>query len=346
MGSRSSAGRPAHGRAGAVTALLLGFVVAAAGCGAAEPPPTPPPPSGALAQRLASTASGDAASAHLGALQRSADSNGGNRASGGPGYERSVEHVAGVLRDAGFDVATPSYDAGGGRELRNVVARTRGGDPDSVVLAGAHLDSVPEGPGINDDGTGVAALLETALRLGPEPGTRNTVAFGFWGSEEDDLQGSTGYVDALSPDERSAHLLYLNADMLGSPNGGYFVQGGTGDDEEETGPSGSAAVAGVLADALAATGVTVERIPLYGDDDAPFAAAGSPVAGAVTGDGDSKTDDQARQWGGTAGEVYDRCYHAACDTLGNVDPDRFDRYTRAIAATVARFADATERPSG
>ncbi|ANY09662.1 aminopeptidase [Pseudonocardia sp. HH130630-07] len=322
-------------------------VTAVAGCGAAAAPSSaPPPPVGELARRVAVATTEQGTTAHLDALQRIADENGGTRASGTPGYDRSVDYVAGVLRAAGYQVDTPVYDAGDGRELRNVVARTRGGDPAAIVLAGAHLDSVPEGPGINDDGTGVAALLETAERLGSEPGTRNTVAFGFWGSEEDDLQGSTGYVEGLSRTERGAHLLYLNADMLGSPNGGYFVQGGTGDDEEETGPPGSGTVAAALGEELARTGVTAERVPFVGDDDAPFVEAGIPTAGAVTGDADTKTAAQADAWGGTAGEVYDGCYHSACDTVDNVDRVKLGRYTSAIAGTLARFADVAARPSG
>ncbi|MBC3191390.1 M20/M25/M40 family metallo-hydrolase [Pseudonocardia sp. C8] len=319
----------------------------AAGCAGPSPAPAAPAaPDGPVAQRVASTATGAGAAVHLEALQRIADGAGGNRASGGPGYERSVDYVAGVLRDAGFEVTTPEYDAGDGRRYRNVVARTRGGDPGAVVLGGAHLDSVPEGPGINDDGTGVAALLETAIRIGAAPGTRNTLAFGFWGSEEDELQGSTGYVRGLTGAERDAHLLYLNIDMVGSPNGGYFVQGGVGDGPEATGPDGSGAVARVLAEELAATGVQAEPIAFTGDDEAPFAEAGIPVAGAVTGDDETKTAAQAERWGGTAGAVYDACYHAACDDLGNVDRERLDRYTKAIAGTLARFADTAGRPAG
>jgi aminopeptidase S len=82
----------------------------------------------------------------------------------------------GVLRGAGLDVSTPTYqlsaddrsDSGGGGPvtLRNVIAQTRTGDPNHAVMIGAHLDSVPEGPGVVDDGSGVASLLEIATHLG------------------------------------------------------------------------------------------------------------------------------------------------------------------------------------
>ena len=71
------------------------------------------------------------------------------------------------------------------RASRNVIAQTTTGNPDNVVMAGAHLDSVPAGPGINDNGSGTAALLETAVRLGGAPAVTNAVRFAFWGAEEE-----------------------------------------------------------------------------------------------------------------------------------------------------------------
>src|SRR4051794_23973106 len=107
-------------------------------------------------------------------------------------------------------------------------------------MAGAHLDSVPDGPGINDNGSGVAALLEIATELGGSPPIDRAVRFAFWGSEEEDLNGSDYYVQSLSAAERDQLALYLNLDMLASPNAGYFVQGGEGHRPSQTGPPGSA----------------------------------------------------------------------------------------------------------
>ena len=161
---------------------------------------------------------------HLQALQKIADENGGNRAAGTRGYEASVEYVAGVLRGAGFEATTPSYTAenedGASATGRNVVAQTRTGDPGRVVMIGAHLDSVPEGPGIVDNGSGVATLLEIATRLGADPAVENTVRFAFFGSEENGAVGSTAYVEGLSSGDRKKIKLYLNVDMVASPNGG------------------------------------------------------------------------------------------------------------------------------
>ncbi len=329
------------------TRLVL-LVVAAllAGCATGSPRAS----GDASAQQLVAGVSGDAAFPYLQALQGIADGNGGNRASPGPGYEASVDYVASVLRDAGYDVTTTTYPVVPGERgndtrqvmLRQVIAQTRTGDPKDVVMAGAHLDSVPDGPGINDNGTGVAALLEIATRLGGSPPVGHAIRFAFWGSEEDDLNGSTYYVTSLAGPDRDALMLYLNLDMLGSPNAGYFVQGGEGRKPSQTGPPGSAEVARVLADQLATTGVTAEHTTFdRASDYTAFVAAGIPSGGVLTGDTDDKSAQEAQSWGGQAGEAYDRCYHSACDRTDNVDRTAFDRNIRAVAGTLTHFATAT-----
>jgi len=325
--------------------VLVGVAVlmAAAACGLA---PTGRPgagisvPDGPLMQQLRAAVSDDGALTHLNALQGIADENGGNRSSGSRGYEASVDYVAGVLRGAGFATDTPTYGSDG---HRNVVAQTGTGDPGRVVVVGAHLDSVPEGPGIVDNGSGVATLLEIATRLGAQPDVRNAVRFAFFGSEEDGAEGSSGYVDGLSRDDRQKIKLYLNVDMVASPNAGYIVQGGAGEDEEGAGPPGSATVGGVLAAELAKTGVAAPEITEFvGDDESAFIDAGIPAGGAENGDAKKKTAEQARNWGGQAGEVYDRCYHQACDGIGNVNREVLSNYLKAIATTLAHFATSTD----
>jgi aminopeptidase S len=325
--------------------VLVGVAVlmAAAACGLA---PTGRPgagisvPDGPLMQQLRAAVSDDGALRHLNALQGIADENGGNRSSGSRGYEASVDYVAGVLRGAGFATDTPTYGSDG---HRNVVAQTATGDPGRVVVVGAHLDSVPEGPGIVDNGSGVATLLEIATRLGAQPDVRNAVRFAFFGSEEDGAEGSSGYVDGLSRDDRQKIKLYLNVDMVASPNAGYIVQGGAGEDEEGAGPPGSATVGGVLAAELAKTGVAAPEITEFvGDDESAFIDAGIPAGGAENGDAKKKTAEQARNWGGQAGEVYDRCYHQACDGIGNVNREVLSNYLKAIATTLAHFATSTD----
>ena len=330
------------------------LAVAACASGAVEtsppvagvPDPSVTISSAPLVQQLASAVTDSAALEHLQALQRIADENGGNRAVGTPGYDASVDYVVGVLRGAGFEVSTPTYQTSGDDEDqfapgtdRNVVAQTRTGDPGRVVMIGAHLDSVPEGPGIVDNGSGVASLLEIATRLGPDPSVQNSVRFAFFGNEEAGAVGSTGYVEGLSDGDRQRIQMYLNVDMVASPNAGYFVQGGKGGDSETAGPDGSATIAQVLAAQLASAGVTApEIVEFAGDDESPFIEAGIPVGGAENGDAEEKTAGQANAWGGQAGRPYDRCYHQACDRIDNVNREVLSNYLRALAGTLAHFA--------
>jgi len=467
-----------------VRILAIAAVAVLAGC-SAEPVP-PPPPDPTLPERLVAGVTGDGAFRHLEELQRIADANGGNRALGTPGYDASVEYVAGKLREAGYQVETtsftvrdftagdsrlavagavvpaaildysPSSPAGGLRaplavvaqddtsgcdpadfagmpagaivlvlrgtcpfaqkvrtaatagaaavlvvnntdesfgggtlgagmtglvpavglskadgaalagrvgepvELavattleetssRNVIAQTSTGNVDEVVMVGAHLDSVPEGPGINDNGSGSAALLETAERLGSAPPVANAVRFAFWGAEEVGLVGSTEYVTALAEPDRKKIAAYLNFDMVASPNTGYLVYDGDDSDMEGVGPgpAGSAAIERLIVEGLATAGVTAEGTDFSGRSDyGPFIEKGIPSGGIFTGAEDAKSAEQALRWGGTAGAPYDPCYHQACDRIGAVDRTALDRNVDAIASTVARLALSTELLAG
>ncbi|MGH3614881.1 MAG: M28 family metallopeptidase [Pseudonocardia sp.] len=465
----------------------VGAVVVAVACSTPAADPAPPPPDPGLPQRMVESVTGDGAYRHLEELQRIADANGGNRALGTPGYDASVEYVADVLRDAGYQVDTPSFTAslfelrevrlavdgapvlatalefspstpeggltaplavvaqddtsgceaadfagvpagaivlvrrgtcpfgqkattaaaaGAGAVLvvnnvdgplttvtlgndvagavpvaglsqadgaglarragtpvtlvltatvdeatsRNVIAQTRTGNPDEVVMAGAHLDSVPDGPGINDNGSGTAALLETAVRLGASPPVANTVRFAFWGAEEVGLAGSTSYVDGLAEAERERIALYLNLDMVASPNAGYLIHDGDNSDAEGAGPGpvGSAVIERVLAEGLAAAGVSAtEGIDFTGRSDyGPFIDVGIPSGGLFTGAEETKTAEQAQRWGGTADTPFDPCYHQACDRIDAVDRTALDRNVDAVASALARFALSTGELAG
>jgi aminopeptidase S len=208
------------------------------------------------------------------------------------------------------------------------------------VLAGAHLDSVPEGPGIDDDGSGVAALLETALRLGSNPPVTNKVRFVFFGAEEEGLLGSQDYVETLSSEQRSDIALMLNSDMIAGSNAGYFVyDGDNSDGRGDAAESGAAAIETLLADRLRTLGVAPGRVPFNQDSDYdPFLEAGIPTGGLFSGDAGIKTPQEAAAWGGQAGVAYDPCYHRACDTLTNIDRLALDRMTTALAFGIGAFA--------
>jgi Zn-dependent M28 family amino/carboxypeptidase len=226
----------------------------------------------------------------------------------------------------------------------NVLAQTRTGNRATVVVAGAHLDSVPEGPGINDNGSGSAALLEIAVRLGSSPPVANAVRLAWWGGEETGLNGSTAYVAELPEPERRALALYLNADMVASPNAGYFVH--DGDDSDRVGagpaPAGSGAIEQKLTGFLASVGVAAQGTDLDGRSDyAAFLAAGVPVGGIFTGAQERKSAEQARKWGGQAGAPFDPCYHQACDRIDGIDRAALDRNTDALADALATYALST-----
>jgi aminopeptidase S len=348
-------------RARALLAASLMAPLVLAGCTSGSPSPPAGGGStggGALAERLAAEATVDGAVGHLQALQDIADRNGGNRALGTPGYDESVEYVAAALRRAGFQVETPVVavgdegggDEGGGdedegaavaRTTRNVIAQTTGGRADEVVLSGAHLDSVPEGPGINDDGSGVAANLEIALRLGADAPVTNAVRFVWFGAEEEGLVGSQQYVRGLPAEGQRDIALMLNADMIASPNAGYFVYDGDNSDGggTEEAAEGSLAIERLLVDRLASLGVQARGTPFNGDSDySPFVEAGVPSGGVFTGDAPSMTPEQAALWGGRAGVPFDVCYHRACDTISNIDRVAYQRMLNTLAFGIGSFA--------
>jgi Zn-dependent M28 family amino/carboxypeptidase len=207
----------------------------------------------------------------------------------------------------------------------NLFAETPTGRDDRVVMAGAHLDSVPDGPGIEDNGTGSAALLEIALQmaeLGIEP--RNTVRFAWWGAEEAGLVGSQTYVDSLTKREAKNIELYLNFDMIGSPNYARFVYDGSGDAFGIKGPTGSGNIEGVFEQYFDSQGLASEPTAFDGRSDYDaFITAGIPAGGLFTGAEDAKTEEQVALYGGLAtfeGEPvsYDPCYHQACDSMDPV----------------------------
>ena len=205
---------------------------------------------------------------------------------------------------------------------QNLIAETPTGRDDRVVMAGAHLDSVPAGPGINDNGSGSAALLELALQIagsGIEP--RNAIRFAWWGAEEAGLVGSQFYVDGLTKSQAKDIELYLNFDMIGSPNYARFVYDGDGSAFGIKGPTGSRSIEEVFEDFFASQGLASEPTAFDGRSDYDaFITAGIPAGGLFTGAEDNKTADQVGLYGGLStfddeAVAYDPCYHQACDSL-------------------------------
>ncbi|WP_274383648.1 M28 family peptidase [Saccharothrix deserti] len=221
----------------------------------------------------------------------------------------------------------------------NLIADWPGGDPNDVLMLGGHLDSVSAGPGINDNGSGSAGLLEVALTVARQSfAPRKHIRFGWWGAEELGLVGSTYYVNNLPTAERSRIEAYLNFDMIGSPNAGYFVYSASGQ------PTGSLQLQQTL---QAAFSVPTELTSVGGrSDHAAFARAGIPIGGTFTGAEVTKTAAQAQKWGGTSGVAFDRCYHRSCDTASNIDATALDRDSDAIAYALWTLADSGGTPPG
>jgi Zn-dependent M28 family amino/carboxypeptidase len=478
------------GRKSLATSAVLTVVavtVALGGCGRepeqwAPPAPNATPAATDFASMLRQRVTVDAMMAHLTKLQEIADTHGGNRALGTPGYDASVDYVVNALRDKGFDVQTPEFDVripfaedpavtvGGasvpakpleftigtpsegvsgplvparvedspgctapdydglpvagavvlvdrghcpfgakqavaaqrgavavivannvdGDEMggtlgattdvkipvisvtkaegerlrtapgtttiklnagvrtehtRNVIAQTKTGSGTDVVMVGAHLDSVPEGPGINDNGSGVAAVLETALQLGSSPDVRNAVRFGFWGAEEFGLVGSNKYVQSLDVDALKDIALYLNFDMIGSPNPGYFTYDGdqSAPPDPRGGvprvPEGAAGIERTLVGYLKGAGKPAEDINFDGRSDYDgFTQAGIPAGGIFSGAESKMSTEQAERWGGQAGQPFDPNYHKKTDTVDHIDRTAMEINGGGVAYAVGLYA--------
>jgi Zn-dependent M28 family amino/carboxypeptidase len=229
----------------------------------------------------------------------------------------------------------------------NVFAETtRASSPDKVLMVGAHLDSVVAGPGINDNGSGSAAILETARLIGKAK-TEQTIRFAWWGAEELGLLGSEFYVANLPQAERDRITAYLNFDMVGSPNFARFIYDGDDSDGvgEGPGPEGSAAIEDVFQKFYADRGLTYEGTDFTGRSDyGPFIdpAVGIPAGGLFTGAEGIKTPEQAARYGGTAGVAYDENYHEVGDTIANINAEVLDQNSDAIAYATFTLASTLE----
>lgn len=215
---------------------------------------------------------------------------------------------------------TMSVDPAETVTTENLIADTAG-DPERTIVVGAHLDGVASGPGINDNGSGVAAVLETAVqlgRLGVQPAHR--VRFAFWSGEEDGLYGSAYYVAELDDPGRRATKLYLNLDMVGSPNALPSVYG-------QFGGRGHP-VSQVLRDFLTEQGHAPRTVTFQSSDHAPFVQSGIPVSGLYTG---------ADEEGAHAGPA-DPCYHLACDRVGEINANILGLMADALAHGVLAVA--------
>jgi Zn-dependent M28 family amino/carboxypeptidase len=230
----------------------------------------------------------------------------------------------------------------------NVIAETPGGRSDRTVVVGGHLDSVYEGPGINDDGSGVSTMLETAEQmqaLGITP--RNKVRFIFFSGEEQGLLGSDYYVSQLSKKQIQDISVMLDFDMLASPNYARFIYDGNGDEQGFAGPNGSGTVEQVFKDFWDSQGLAYETIPFDGRSDYDaFTGAGIPAGGIFAGAEVVKEPYQVPLYGGTAGAAFDKCYHQLCDDLTNINNTGLSEHSDAAVHAILTFAQTTSAVNG
>jgi Zn-dependent M28 family amino/carboxypeptidase len=279
--------------------------------------------------------------------------------------------------DAGVDLATtPNSNVtvtveftADERTAWNVIAETKAGNHSNVVMAGAHLDSVQDGAGINDNGSGSAALLETAIQM-QKVKPNNAVRFAWWGAEESGLLGSEHYVGELTGEEAAKIALYLNFDMVASPNYTFGIY--DGDNSGGTAapgfiPEGSAQIEDVFEAMYTSMGEPFKDTEFSGRSDyGPFIAVGIPAGGLFTGAEVPKTAAEAEIFGGVAGAALDPCYHSFCDNLrgdgqnaalyaqleedydlvGNINTHALDVNSDVIAATTLTFAFDTSTVNG
>jgi Zn-dependent M28 family amino/carboxypeptidase len=206
------------------------------------------------------------------------------------------------------------------RFFPQVIAESKTGDPNHVVLAGAHLDSVPAGPGINDDGSGTAWQLELGeqiSKLGTPP--RHKIRLMWFGGEEDGLVGSQYYAANLSQAEIDKIDVMIDTDMIASPNYVRLVYDGDGDELGPAGPPGSGVIEDVFERYFQQREMATLPQAFDGRSDyVGFINRGIPGGGIFAGAEVHKTAEQVAVFGGVAGEQYDPCYHEDCDTIDTV----------------------------
>lgn len=226
----------------------------------------------------------------------------------------------------------------------NVIAESKEGDHDNVVMFGGHTDSVYAGPGINDDGSGTIGSLVVAKYLANYK-IKNAVRLGFWGAEEFGKLGSNYYLKSIngtiSGSQEEAHKIraYLNFDMIASPNYVLGIYDGDGSAFNFSGPAGSDTIEKDFEDFYKSKGLPFVPSIFSGRSDyAAFLENGIPSGGLFTGAEEPKTEEEAQLFGGTAGVSLDPNYHQVGDTVDNLSQEAFLINTQSIANSVAKYA--------
>lgn len=233
-------------------------------------------------------------------------------------YEKGYEWFNAVTAGQSLTVTLIVDAVAEDRQTWNIISETKEGDPNSVVVLGAHLDSVQAGAGINDDGSGSAALLELAGSIKKYKGFKNKIRLAWWGAEESGLVGSNYYGAQLTEAEADAIKFYFNYDMIGSPFPEYTVYADT--DAHKTGGK-------FLFDYLTEKGYPATWGGFGTSSDyVAFLELGIPSSGLFTG----------------AGAPTDPNYHTVKDDLDNINWDAITVNAKAAGRAVAELALSVE----
>lgn len=211
-----------------------------------------------------------------------------------------------------------------------------------MVMLGAHTDSVEAGPGINDNGSGTIGLLAIARAL-THFKLNNAVRFGWWTAEEFGLLGSEFYVNSLSEKELEKVRLYLNFDMIASPNYVNQVYDGDGSTFNVSGPAGSGEIESLFQKFYDDLGWPHEPTEFDGRSDYDaFIQNGIPGGGIFTGAEVVKTEEQVKLYGGEAGKSFDPNYHGKGDTIENLHKGAYLLGARGAGYAAAEYARSTK----
>ncbi|KAF2001660.1 Zn-dependent exopeptidase [Amniculicola lignicola CBS 123094] len=255
------------------------------------------------------------------------------------GVSQSAGEALAAQLDAGTKINADLTTLAALKQSLNVIAETKEGDHDNVLHVGGHSDSVAAGPGINDNGSGTISLLEIAIQL-TKFSVKNAVRFSWWTAEEAGLLGATYYVSKLSQAEKDKIRLFLDFDMMASPNYAIQIYDGDGSAFNSTGPPGSAEAEAEFARYfhkiahLPSTEIEFDGRSDYG----PFLEAGIAAGGIACGAEGIKTEEEQALFGGAAGVPYDVNYHEDGDTTNNLNYEAWIEMSRAIAHMVATYA--------
>jgi Zn-dependent M28 family amino/carboxypeptidase len=232
-------------------------------------------------------------------------------------------------------------------QTESLFCTTRSGNPQNLLVFGAHLDSVTSGPGINDNGSGASTLLEIAKQLKAQGVTlANQIQFSWWGAEEPGQFGSRYFVNHTQVENPALWARIkasLNFDTIASPNGipqvyNIHLKNEQNETFPQTAFNGSAAINGIFTHRFNERNQPFLEIAFEGGSDYySFVQHGIPTGGLDSGAADTLTVEQAKIFGGLQNAVMDPCYHESCDKVDNLGLKMLDIMADAAAYTIARL---------